>query len=110
MALREKLFDPGNHRLVLAQFFAEQFRDHIPGEIIRSGAEAAGDDDEISAFEGFADGLLDGGAGVGNGDLTGDFVGGISELSTEPLVMGVENQPEHEFAAGIDDFDDHGKS
>jgi len=27
-----------------------------------------------------------------------------------PLLMGVEDQPEHEFAAGIDDFDVQGES
>ena len=69
VALDEKGLEAGEDGGIGAQCFAEEAGDEIAGEVVGSGAEAAGDDDEISAFEGFADGLLDGGGGVGNGDL-----------------------------------------
>ena len=87
-----------------------QFGDALAGEVVTGGTEAAGDDDELGAGDGFADGDLDGFAGVGYGLLMGECVAHTRELLGEPMVVGVEDAPNEEFAAGVDEFHAHVRS
>jgi hypothetical protein len=52
-------------------------------------------------------GLPDGGRGIVHGNLPRDEVSAVGQLPTEPLLMGVEDAAQHQFAAGVDEFDDH---
>ena len=44
---------------------------------------------------------------IADSELAADDVSAIGELAAEPLLVRVEDEPEHEFAAGVDDFNDH---
>ena len=93
----------------ITKYAAEQLGDQIAREVVGSRAESAGDEDDVRAAKTFANGLLDGGAFIGDGDLAGDSVTGVGELAAEPLLMRVEDEAEHQFAAGIDDFNVQGR-
>jgi hypothetical protein len=49
--------------------------------------------------------LLNVRGGIGNGDLAGHSVTGIREPAAEPLLVGIEDKPKHQLAAGVNDFD-----
>ena len=88
----------------------QQLGDALAGEVVTGGTEAAGDDDELGTGDGFADSGLDGFAGVGYGLLMGECVAHTRELLGEPMVVGVEDAPNEEFAAGVDEFHAHVRS
>jgi hypothetical protein len=50
-------------------------------------------------------GLLDGGGGVGHGNLARDDQSERGELLAQPLLVRVEDSAQHKFRARIDDFD-----
>ena len=93
-----------NDRRIFVQFFAEQLSDKIAGDVIRGWAKTAGGDDKVGARQRFPRGLLDIGAGVRDRDLPGDDITEVGEAAAKPLLMRVENTPEHEFTAGVDDL------
>ena len=88
----------------------EQLGNALAGKVVTGWAKAAGDEDQLGASNGFTCGGLDGVAGVGHGLLMSERVARAGELLGEPMVMGVENAPEKEFAAGVDEFHAHGRS
>ncbi|MDB6124925.1 MAG: hypothetical protein JWQ71_3918 [Pedosphaera sp.] len=104
-ALGKEGFETSDYGRVFMQAFAEETGDEIAGDVVGSGAEAAGYDDEIGAGKGFTDGGLNGVAGISNGNLAGGGVAGVGELAADPLLMGVEDEAEHQLAAGVDYFD-----
>ena len=85
----------------------KQLSDTLAGKVVTGGAKAASDNDEFGADDGFADGGLDGFACVGHGLLMGEYIAGACELLGEPMVVGVEDAPNEEFAAGVDEFHAH---
>jgi hypothetical protein len=48
-------------------------------------------------------------AGIGHRHLALHGVTGVGQLTTNPLLMGIQDPAEHEFAAGGDDLDVHGR-
>ena len=88
----------------------QQFGNALAGEVVTGGAETAGDDDELGVGDGFADGGLNGFAGVGYDLLMGERVAHTCELLGEPMVVGVENATNKEFATGVDEFHAHVRS
>ena len=107
LRLSKKLPDVRQHRRVLPQLLPEQLRHQIPRQVIRGRAQAAGRDDEVGARERLADGLLDVAAGIRHRDLPGDDVAQVRQLAAEPLLVGIEHAPQHQLAAGVDEFDNH---
>jgi len=51
--------------------------------------------------------LLDVAACVRHGDLPGHDPAQVGQLAAKPLLMRIEHAAQHEFAAGIDEFDNH---
>jgi len=47
---------------------------------------------------------------IADGELAADDIAAIGELAAEPLLVGVEDEPQHELAAGVNDFNDHVRS
>ena len=103
----KELFDPGEGGRVEDQFAAEGMGGKLAGEVVAGGAEAAGDEDEIGTAQRLAEGGLDARAVVGDAHLAGDFVAEVGELAAKPLLVGVEDAPDQEFGAGVDEFDAH---
>ena len=110
VAIFEMGGDAGAGFGVFFQGEIKQLGDTLAGEVVTGGAKAASDDDEFGAGDGFADGGLDGFAGVGHGLLMGECIAGARELLGEPMVVGVEDAPNEEFAAGVDEFHAHVRS
>jgi hypothetical protein len=106
-AFGEKFFDVRQHLRIRDQLFAEQFRDEVTREVIRSRAESAGRDHQIRTTQSFAHGLLDLAAGIGHGDLPRDNVAEVGEAPAKPLLVRVQDAAQHQFAAGIHEFNIH---
>ena len=51
--------------------------------------------------------MLNIGAGVGDRDLPRHPIAVVGELAANPLLMRVEHVAQHQFAAGVDEFDVH---
>ena len=107
LAAAKKAFDAGEDLWILTERALEESGDEVASAVVGSGAETTGRDDEISPGNGIADGGLNCGGGVVDGDLASDSVAALRKLATKPLLMGVEDVPKHQFAAGVDDFDVH---
>ena len=95
------------HRLVQPQFFAEQLRNQLAGDVVGGRAEAAGGDDEVGAARRLANGGLDVRRRVRHGHLAGHDITQVSQAAAKPLLVRVEHAAEHQFAAGVDEFDVH---
>ena len=103
----------GDVRTGFGMFFERQIQqlgDALAGEVVTGGTKTAGDDDELGTGDGFADGGLDGFTGVGYGLLMGECVPQKHELLGKPMVVGVEDAPNEEFTAGVDEFHAHVRS
>ena len=107
--LGETIFDVREDFRFLNQFFPEQFRDQLAGEIVGSRTKAAGGDDQIRAAQRFAHGLLDFVSRVRDRHLSRDDVAEVRQPAAEPLLMRVQHASQHQFAAGVDDFNVHGR-
>ena len=94
--------------IVRDQFFAKQFGDKFACDVIGGRAESAGSDDEVGAAQRLAHGVLDSAAGVRDCYLPRNDVTKIREPATKPLLVRVQDATQHQFTAGIDDFDIHG--
>ena len=103
----EETPDMCQHRRVFPQRLPQQLRYQIPRQVIRSRAQAAGRDNQIGTRKRLPDGLLDVTARIRHRDLPGDDVAEVGEPAAEPLLVRVEDAPEHQLAAGVDDFDVH---
>ena len=84
-----------------------QLGDEVARDVVRGRAESTGGDDKIGAGQCFTHGLFDVAAGIGYGNLAGHDISQIGQAAAEPLLVGVENAPEHQLATGIDEFDVH---
>ena len=103
----EEVGDAPEHLVIPDQFHAKQGGDKVARAVVAGGSESTGDDDQISAGQGFAHRFLDRRGFVRNGGLTGHGVAKIGELAAEPLLVGVEHAAQHQLAAGVDDFNLH---
>ena len=88
-------------------FLPSKLRNQIARQIVGSRAEAAGGDDQIRAAQRFANGGLDVVRRVRHGHLAGHDITEIGEAAAEPLLVRVEHATEHQFAAGVEQFDVH---
>lgn len=106
----EELFNVLEERGILAELGAGELGDERASEIIARGAEPAGDQDEIGPGQSLAEGVVDRLGVVGDGSLPGESVAEGGELAGDPLGVGVEDGAQHEFAAGINELDDHDRT
>lgn len=104
----EEFFDMRNDFGIFNEAFSEKGGDLIAGDVVGSWAEAAGGDDEIGGGKRIGNRANNVFGAIADRHLAANGVAAIRELAAEPLLVGVENEPEHEFAAGVDDFNDHG--
>jgi hypothetical protein len=102
----ESGLDEGPNVRVLDEREAEEPGGYLAGDVVSGGAEATGDDDDVSAREGLYEGDANGVA-IGNGDLASDAKAEREELLAEEGEMGVEGVAEEELGTGVDDFDKH---
>ena len=107
VARRETFLMWSSTAVIQPQFFAEQLRNQIAREVVGGRAEAAGGDDQVRAAQRFTDGGLDVVRRVRHGHLAGHDVTEISQAAAKPLLVRVEHAAEHQFAAGVDEFDVH---
>ena len=96
-----------HHFLVVLEREAEEIGGDVAGEIVGRRAEAAGDEHDVGAAEGFAEAVADGVA-VGDGSLALDAQAEGKEFLGEQDEVGIGDAAQHEFGAGIEDFDAHG--
>lgn len=100
--LGEEVADVGLDGLVVAEGNAECLAEGLDGAVIGSGAEAAGEENEIGSLEG----LLDGGDHIGGiiADLGGPAEGDalFGEEAAEPCEVGILAETDKEFIADGD--------
>ncbi len=51
--------------------------------------------------------VLNGGRGIVHGHLAIDHVTAVRQLAAQPLLVGIQHPAQHQFAAGVDQFDAH---
>ncbi|MCZ7641197.1 MAG: hypothetical protein M5U12_37195 [Verrucomicrobia bacterium] len=93
---------------VFPQGPAEEFGDGVSREVIRGRAQAAGGDDQVGPSQRVTHGLLNGGRAIRDGHLALDHVAGIGKLAAEPLLVGVQDAAQHQFAPRIEDLEVQG--
>ena len=96
--------DVRQHVRVRRQRAAEHLGDEVARDVVRSRPQSACCQHQISAGEGLARGGLDGCGVIRDADLPGDFVAAIGQLAANPLLVRIENAPQKQFAAGVDEF------
>ena len=80
----------------------------LAGEVVFGRAEAAGDDEEVAAADGFFDGGLDGRRWSREGEVCGEGEADGGELLAEPGGVGVDGLAEDQFVADGEDDGVHG--
>ena len=89
------------------QAASEEGGDPFPGEVVTRGAKASRGEDKVRPAQRFANGGLDVLRPIRNRHLAGNGPPEIGEAPSEPLLMGVQDPTQQQFASGIDQFDVH---
>ena len=85
----------------------QDFGDDVAGDVVAGGAETAGEEEDVGAGEGGADGVGHAGRVVADSGVAGNAVAEGEELAGEVVDVGVGDEAEEEFGAGGDEFDVH---
>ena len=107
LARGKVLFDPGEGGGVENQFPAKDFGGDVASEVVAGGAQPAGGDERSArANASWRASWICAGV-VGDTNLAGNLVAQVGQFAAKPLLMGVEDAPDEEFGAGVDQFDAH---
>jgi hypothetical protein len=85
----------------------EGFGGALTGEVVFGGAKAAGEEDDVGAVEGDADGVGEVGAVVADDGFEGDGDAEVVEAGGEIERVGVLAMGRQHFRADSDDFSEH---
>ena len=99
----------GYLRGIAAQFQRERFGDGFAGQVVLGGAQAAHEDDDVSAAERSADGVDQVFAAVADDGLEGDRDTDLVELLSKIERIGVLAERREHLRADGDDFGFHRK-
>jgi hypothetical protein len=94
----------GHHGRIFFQRFAEQLRDEIASGVVRGWPKPTGGDDQGGARERFPNCLFDVSSAIGNGDLPAHDITEIGQAAAKPLLMRVEDTPQQQLAACVDEL------
>ncbi len=103
----KRLASEGEDAGVGVELEAEGGGDGFAGEVVFGGAEAAGEEDDVSALEGDAGGGGEVRERVADDGFEGDGDAEVVELRGEEEGVGVLPEGREHLGAGSDDFSDH---
>jgi hypothetical protein len=103
----EKSFNIRESCRIHLEFSAKQFRNDISCPIIAGRPKAAGCNNEVGPLQRLIHSRYNGRARVVNGKLSSHQIPMIRQLPAKPLLVSIKDPADHQFCAGINDFDVH---